>query len=291
VKSRKLASTLLTVVGLGLATASTPASALVQFFFPRTNFEDNNIDRIFDNDNSGTVSVGDRFVSIQEFGATSGDLSGQGPTPIGPEEFTSIVDITAVGLVGNNVIFAPTGAGGLLAGFAAGTAAAVWLDATPDLNVINGACGTVAQCAALAGLGGGDGSTLYLTLGFFGDLDATIIGSPIGGAAISIPVLAGGGPNTSFGVVNISLQVGVNNTGFALGEQACAPFCGPGGNGLIQVTGSGNLLGGSGLNQANWTARSDNDVGVVPIPEPASIALLGLAFVGLGLMRRRSTTS
>jgi hypothetical protein len=288
-KTKKLTG-LMSAIGLGLALASAPALAAVQYYFPKTAFQDDDLDFIIDANQNGVADVGDRIITVFEFQNTQGILTGQGPTAIAPEELTGVADVTVVGVVPgtNTFILAPTGATGLLSGFAAGTAAAVWIDASPDLDVINSNCGTRAQCLALAGLGGTDGSTLYATFGFFGDPDANWTATPIG-SAFTLTSLQGGGSSSNFGSYNYALQIGVNNTGFTFGDQSCAPFCAPGGNGLIQVTGSGNVLGGEGLDPAQWTARSDNDTQLVPlqVPEPGSVALLGLALAGIGLMRRR----
>ena len=283
-KTKKVAP-LLSAIGLGLALASSPASALIQYYFPVTAFQDDDLDFIVDNNQNGVADIGDRIITVFEYSNTQGVLIGQGPTAIAPEELTGVSDVTVVGQVGNTFILAPT-VGGLLSGFGAGTAAAVWTDATPDLNVINSGCGTQAQCLALAGLGGTDGSTLYATFGFFGDPDANWTATPVG-SAFTLSTLQTGGSSSVFGSFNYALQVGINNTGFTFGLQSCAPFCGPGGDGLIQVTGSGNVLGGQGLDPTQWTARSDNDTQLVPIPEPGTLALFGLALGGLGLLRRR----
>jgi hypothetical protein len=275
-------------VALALGLASAPASALT-FYFPFTTFEDNDLDFVVDTNSNGIIDVGDRLVSVLEFQTTQGVLTGQGPTSVAPVELTGVADLTVIGIgPGGQLIFGPSGAAGVLSGFAAGTTVALWTDATPDLEVINSDCGTRAQCLALAGLGGTDGSTLFMTIGFFGDLDAIWVSSPAAGGTI-ISTVQNGGASTIFGNFNYAQQVGVNNTGLILGEQSCVPFCGIGGNGLIQVTGSGDILGGQGLVPAQWTARSDNDAQIAPLPEPGSLFLLGaglLAFAGMGLRRK-----
>jgi len=292
-KMKKLAASL-AAVGFGLTLAGS-ANAAITWYFPQTNFQDDDLDYVVDNDQSGTLSTGDRLVSVIEFVNTQGNLGGQGPSAIGPEvELTAVADITiatVLSLGGGNVqyVFAPSGAAGVLSGFAPGTAVAAWTDATPDLDVINANCGTRAACLGLAGLGGTDGSALWATFGFFGDLDALWVSSPQAGGG-SIAVVHAGDPNTTYGAFNFSLQLGINNTGHAINPRACAPFCGIGGDGLIDLRGSGNILGGADLNHDEWTARSDADAGLRALPEPGSLALVGAGLAAVGLMRRRKTS-
>jgi len=282
----------LAAMGLGLAIASTPASAVIQFFSPATAFEDDNIDYVFDNNSNNVIDVGDRLFSVLEFNRTSGDVAGQGPTDIGPDqELTGIADLIVVAVLGDGtLVLAPSGAAGVLSGFAPGTAVVLWTDDSPDLEVINAECGTRATCSTLAGLGGADGSSVFATLGFF-DPDNAWTSLPLAGGA-SIPTVQNGSSGQIFGAFNFNLTVGINNTGQVFGLQPCAPFCSGAGDGLAEVTGSGTILGGKGLNPAEWTARSDTDARVVPIqvPEPGTLALFGLALtvVGVGTMRRRS---
>ena len=291
----------LVALGMGLAFASAPATAAISFFFPITTFEDDNLDFIVDSGagSPGAISVGDRLIAVLEFNVTTGVLPGQGPASIGPGlELTAVSDITAVGVTADGrLIFAASnsplalalngGDPGVLAAFAAGTTAALFTDASPDLNVINSACGTRAACLALAGLGGGDGSLLYATIGFTGDPDELWISGPDANLQ-PIAAIQVGGATVPFQTFNYSQNFIINNTGVEFGLQPCFPFCGLGGDGLVQITGGGQLLGGQFLNPTQWTARTDNDTQVVPIPEPGVLALLSLGLLGFGFRKRNS---
>ena len=287
---KKLVSALATIgFGVGLAVSAGPASAVVSIFSPVTAFQDDDLDFVVDNNANGLVDAGDRLISVLKFNNTQGILAGQGPSAITGEEISGVADITIVTVLANGtLVFAPSGAAGVLSGFAAGTMVALWRDPANDLDVINGNCGTRANCLLQAGLG--EGVPLYLTAGFFGDADTFWTSLP-GAGGNNIATVQAGGSSTTFAAFSFALQAGVNNTGFNLGLQ---PGGSGAGDGLVQITGSGNILGGQGLVPAQWTGRSDNDAQIVPlqIPEPGSLALLGavLAAAGFGPLRRKLKT-
>jgi hypothetical protein len=180
---KKLVSALAAIgFGVGLTLSAGPANAVISIFSPITAYQDDNIDFVVDNNNNGVIDAGDRILSVFEMVNTQGVLGGQGPNAIAPEELTGVADITVFTTLGDGtLVFIPSGAAGVLSGFAAGTMVALWTDATADLNVINAACGTQAACLLAAGLGAGD--PLYLTAGFFGDDDESWTSLPVSGGA------------------------------------------------------------------------------------------------------------
>jgi len=282
---------------VGLALSAGPVSAAITFFSPFTKIHDDDLDFIVDSGagNPGVLGVGDRLISVAEFSSTSGIFAGQGPANNEPaQELTLVSDITITAVDGlGRLIFGASGAAGVLSAFAPGTTAALWTDTTPDLDVINSNCGTRAQCLALAGLGGTDGSTLWATIGFFGDPDNFWVSNPSSGGA-TIAVVQGGNSSQTFGDFNFAQNLGVNNTGHTFGLQSCGVpdfFCNPtalpGQDGMATVIGNGQILGGQGLVAAEWTARSKADAQVAPLPEPGTLVLLAMGLLGVGFGARK----
>lgn len=109
-------------------------------------------------------------------------------------------------------------------------------------------------------------------------------GSSQGAAGLSYATVAGSPASFTAGVVNFALnQVG--------GDDIFNPLwngipLGLFGDGLVDLTGTGTIQGGQGKFNGAF-ARSDVDVFVNPVPEPATMTLFGLGLLGLGFMGRR----
>lgn len=236
------------------------------------------------NTNANTIEIGDSLRGVIEFGkieqinAPFGSIN-----PISPELTgifqTYVKDIVDYDLDGqiDDIIWGASA--NFEAAYGAGAMVSLFLGGTNlDLN----SCSSIANCELAAT----DGA-LWAVAGF-GDVDDQWISINSNLNWGLVTTLAA---STKVAAVNYALSVLTNNTGYTLDEQAldCIPTGGMflcAGDGKTDIIGSGDVLGGRGLTNG-YGARSDIDATLNAIPEPESIALMGIALAGLGFSARR----
>lgn len=245
---------------------------------------------------TGKVDVGDRLrgiFTIETVEPGTGGTTRNLGAGSGNAELTGLFDVTVVSkfspAAGDpagtyTFVFAPTASFAAEIGGPAGSMVGFYQDASPDYSRINPTCSSAAiggDCEQLATTGTG-GSLLWVA-GFEAG-NANQFWAASGVVTDDISVVGGLSSAQVGGGFNIGLHLLLNNGTKKFGQVACgfpsATLT------TLEFCGSGSLLGKVG-SSSPYDSFDNVDFQINLIPEPGSIALTGLALLGLGVASRR----
>ncbi len=238
---------------------------------PGTQFEDDNLEFFVDKDGDRLISEGDVLISAIQF-TKIWDLVGGAPEYVldsSVDELVALATIQVLDMSGTSWIFGQYGDTPMVQVYTGGPTDLIIGIAGQDQSLANATAAVI------------DGTHLW-DFSITNDPDTYWKFTPIESGANDPSIVAGILSATKVGVVNYQLNQVWGNDIFSPIEG----FMLPGGDGLVDLVGSGDILGGRGLVGGAF-ARSDIDAIVNPIPEPATLTLFGFGLLSLAVVIRR----
>jgi hypothetical protein len=250
---------------------------------PGTQLEDDDLDFHIDLNPNGIIDIGDVLIAPIELTKIIDPLPPLNPTYNLNQAVDELVALATVQVIPN----LPTDpAGRIRFGQFGGTPMVQLFQGGTNLDV------TADPTLGAAIVAATDGTPLW-AFSIDGDLDTEWFFDPapgFGGVANNPAFVKTQLSTTKLGTVNYALNqvsgpdifnpLTLNPSGFTCGPFGCL------GDDLVDFAGSADILGGFGLTNGAF-ARSDADASLNPIPEPSTLALLGVGLLAAGLAGRR----